>query len=96
MCTAYHTNEKQSVLENYAEKLLEKADVNIKLNEKALCLSGGMHQRLILERELAENPEELYLFDPTHGLDAEASERLYSRLQGLAKNGVKITIGKAV
>ena len=49
-----------------------------------------MLQRLILERE----PEELYLFDPTHGLDAEATERLYSRLEGLAKKGVKIIIGK--
>ncbi len=94
LCTAYHTNEKQSVLENYAEKLLEKADVNIKLNEKALCLSGGMLQRLILERELAENPKELYLFDPLHGLDAEAIERLYGRLEGLAKKGAKVIIGK--
>lgn len=53
-----------------------------------------MLQRLILERELAENPEELYLFDPTHGLDVEATERLYSRLEGLAKKGTKIIIGK--
>ena len=54
-----------------------------------------MLQRLILERELEENPQELYLFEPTHGLDAEATERLYSRLEGLAKKGVKIIIGKA-
>ena len=73
---------------------MKKADVNIRLKEDAKCLSGGMLQRLILERELAENPEELYLFDPTHGLDAEATERLYTRLQGLAKEGVKIIIGK--
>ena len=53
-----------------------------------------MLQRLILERELAENPKELYLFNPAHGLDAEATERLYARLEGLAKNGTKIIIGK--
>ena len=94
LCTAYHTKGKQKELQAYAQKLLEKADVNIRLYEKALCLSGGMLQRLILERELAENPKELYLFDPTHGLDAEATERLYSRLEGLAKNDVKIIIGK--
>ena len=94
LCTVYHTDKKQTELEQYAQRLLQKADVNIKLNEKALCLSGGMLQRLILERELAENPKELYLFDPTHGLDAEATERLYSRLQGLAKSGVNIIIGK--
>ncbi len=94
LCSVYHTDKKQKELEDYAKSLLQKADVNIKLNEKALCLSGGMLQRLILERELAENPKELYLFDPTHGLDAEATERLYARLEGLAKNGVKIIIGK--
>lgn len=94
LCTAYHTKWKQKELEAYAAKLLEKADVNIRLYEKAFCLSGGMLQRLILERELAENPKELYLFDPTHGLDAEATERLYSRLQGLAGKGMKIITGK--
>ena len=95
LCSAYHTGEKQKNLEDYSRELLKKADVNIKLYEKALCLSGGMLQRLILERELAENPKELFLFDPTHGLDVEATERLYSRLEGLAKNGTKIIIGKA-
>lgn len=95
LCSAYHTDKKQAALEEYSRQLLKKADVNIKLNEKALCLSGGMLQRLILERELAENPEELYLFSPTHGLDVEATERLYSRLEGLAKKGTKIIIGKA-
>lgn len=95
LCSAYHTSLKQEVLEEYSKALLTKADVNIKLHEKALCLSGGMLQRLILERELAEEPEELYLFDPTHGLDLEATERLYTRLEGLAKKGTKIIIGKA-
>jgi ABC-type uncharacterized transport system ATPase subunit len=95
LCSAYHTEKKQGDLEEYSRELLKKADVNIKLYEKALCLSGGMLQRLILERELAENPNVLYLFDPTHGLDVEATERLYRRLEGLAKKGTKIIIGKA-
>ena len=94
LCSAYHTDKRQADLENYSRELLKKADVNIKLYEKASCLSGGMLQRLILERELAENPEELYLFAPTHGLDFEATERLYARLEGLAKSGTKIIIGK--
>ncbi len=95
LCSAYHTNFKQNILEQYSKELLRKAEVNIKLYEKASCLSGGMLQRIILEREIAENPAELYLFDPTHGLDVEATERLYSRLETLAKKGTKIIIGKA-
>ena len=95
LCSVYHTDLKQKELEKYAEKLLQKAEVEIKLYEKASCLSGGMLQRLILEREIAENPDTLYLFNPEHGLDAEAAERLYARLEGLAKNGRKIIIGKS-
>ncbi len=95
LCTAYHTMLKQNVLEKYSKELLRKAEVNIQLYEKASCLSGGMLQRLILEREIAESPDELYLFAPTHGLDVEATERLYSRLEALAKNGTKVIIGKA-
>lgn len=87
-------NFKQNILEQYSKELLRKAEVNIKLYEKASCLSGGMLQRIILEREIAENPEELYLFDPTHGLDVEATERLYSQLEALAKKGTKVIIGK--
>ena len=33
------------------------------------------------------------LFNPTHGLDAEATERLYTRLKRLSKNGTKVIIG---
>ena len=95
LCSAYHTSFKQNILEKYSKELLRKAEVNIKLYEKASCLSGGMLQRIILEREIAENPAELYLFDPTHGLDVEATERLYSRLEALAKKGTKVIIGKA-
>ena len=44
-------------LKEYAENLIRKADINITISETAACLSGGMLQRLILERELAKNPE---------------------------------------
>ena len=94
LCTVYHTMLNQKVLEKYSKELLRKAEVNIRLYEKASCLSGGMLQRLILEREIAENPAEIYLFNPTHGLDVEATERLYGRLETLAKNGTKVIIGK--
>lgn len=95
LLTAYHTNLKKTELEKFAEKLLLDANVNIRLREKASCLSGGMLQRLILERELAEKPDTLYLFNPTQGLDAEATERLYQRLCNLAQNGIKVIIGES-
>ena len=94
LLTAYHPTGKESQLKSYAEKLLKNAGVNIKLYEKVSCLSGGMLQKLILERELSENPKELYLYNPTKGLDLKAGEKLYQRLDFLAKNGTQVFIGK--
>ena len=93
LLTAYHTDYKQKEMTAYAKDLLKKADVNIRLYEKAVCLSGGMLQRLILEKELAQKPKVLYLFNPTHGLDADATERLYERLKALTQSGTKVIIG---
>ena len=90
LVTAFHPNGKQKDLIKKAQKILDKADVNIKLHEKANCLSGGMRQRLVLERELAENPKKLYLFNATHGLDVEATQKLYAKLEKLWQNGTEI------
>ena len=87
-----HTNLKKSDAEQYSNLLLKKADVNIKLNEKVSALSGGMLQRLILEKELAEHPETIVLFNPLHGLDVDATKRLFSKLENLAQKGVKVII----
>lgn len=95
LVTAYHTEKKRSEREAFARQLLDKAQVNIRLDEKAECLSGGMLQRLILEREIAENPSKLYLFNPTKGLDVESTERFYAKLEGLAESGTKIIFGKS-
>ena len=95
LVTAYHTEKKRSEREAFARQLLDKAQVNIRLDEKAECLSGGMLQRLILEREIAENPSKLYLFNPTKGLDVESTERFYAKLEGLAERGTKIIFGKS-
>lgn len=90
LATAFNPAGRQKDLIKRAEKILEKAEVNIKLHEKASCLSGGMRQRLVLERELAENPKKLYLFNATHGLDVEATQKLYEKLGKLWNNGTEI------
>lgn len=96
MLTALHPEGKQKDLQAKAEKILNKAQVNIKLTEKCSNLSGGMLQRLILERELAEKPETLFLFNPTQGLDVEATENLYSRLDSIADQGTTVIIEEKV
>ena len=93
LVTAFHPKGKQSDLINKTKKLLEQADVDIKFNEKARCLSGGMLQRIILQREIEENPEKLIMFNPTHGLDVEATENLYNTLKALSSKGTEIIFG---
>ena len=94
LTTAYHTDKHKAALEAYAKKILQKAEVNIRLNEKASCLSGGMLQRLILEREIAQHPSKLYLFNPTKGLDVEGTERFYSKLEELSNSGTECILGR--
>lgn len=96
LCTAFNPKGKQKELTAQTMALLKKADIDIKPYEKASCLSGGMLQRLILERELSMKPEKLILFNPTHGLDVEATEKLYKRLETLAKNGTEIILGESL
>lgn len=90
MVTALHPTGKSNEIKETAQKILNNANVDIKLSEKCSNLSGGMLQRLILERELCEKPETLFLFNPTHGLDVEAIEKLYSRLDTIAEQGTTV------
>lgn len=95
LLTAKHSKGKKRDLINYASELLKKADVNIKLKERVYCLSGGMLQRLILERELADKPKTLLLFNPTQGLDIEAKNRLFTKLDKLALEGTTVILGES-
>lgn len=55
-------------------------------------LSGGQLQRLILTRELAQNPTILILAQMEWGLDIHSASRLRERLRQEAKNGMTIII----
>lgn len=70
-----------------SNQLIEKADINISENEKVSCLSGGMLQRLILQRELSLNPEILIFCEPLQGLDFASSEKICNQLIELTNQG---------
>lgn len=92
MLTANHTNENETESIKRAVLLLEKANVNIKLNELCSNLSGGMLQRLILEREISEKPKTIILFNPTQGLDILSTQKLYTKLEKLAANDTTVIL----
>lgn len=71
--------------------LIKKADVNIQPDDKVSFLSGGMLQRLILEREIEKNPDILILCEPVQGLDSERSQNVFKQITKIAQSG-KIVI----
>ncbi len=74
------------------DTIIKKAGVNIRADEKCSSLSGGMLQRLILERELSLNPSAIILCNPLQALDIDGQGRLCKRIKGLAEEGKAILI----
>lgn len=95
LLTALRTDLTQKEMVEYAKKLLKQAQVNIRLDEKAAKLSGGMLQRLIVQREIAEKPDVLFLCDPLQGLDINAIEYLFGVLRNLVDDGVRVVVQEA-
>jgi len=55
-------------------------------------LSGGMMRRLILARSLLNNPELIFLDEPTTGLDPQSRHLVWERLAELKKKGVTVLL----
>lgn len=71
---------KKKIYEN-AEKLIERFDIrpqNARLHAKAL--SGGNQQKMIIAREVSNEPELLIAAQPTRGLDVGAIEYVHKAL----------------
>jgi simple sugar transport system ATP-binding protein len=74
-----------------AEALI--AEYNIKAStpkQLAGSLSGGNQQKLILARELADEPDVIVASEPTRGLDAESTRFVHERLRDAAARGAKV------
>lgn len=75
-----------------ALQMIKKSGVNIEAWEKCSCLSGGMLQKLMLEREFYDNPDFLILCNPLQGLDVETCKKICLRIHKAAQNGAYILI----
>ena len=68
-------------LNKFAQQLLERFDIRPRNAElKASELSGGNQQKIILAREIVNNPDVLIAFQPTRGLDVGAIEYVHREL----------------
>lgn len=95
ICTALKTGLNKKELLEFCKNLLEKAKVNIKPEEKAISLSGGMLQKIILERELSQSPEKMILCEPWQGLDFLSCKNIFQKLENFCKSGKEIVILEA-
>lgn len=87
-------NEMLTVFQNKysAKQLIKQANVNIEENEKVHNLSGGMLQRLIISREISNNPQLLIMCNPLQGLDSKSEENLCQNLVELTSKNTAILI----
>ncbi len=67
--------------------LIELANLQDKTNEQFKNLSGGLKQRLGIAIALVNNPDVVFLDEPTTGLDPRARRQVWDVLLGLRKKG---------
>jgi len=82
----------RSEIERRLPGLLEFAGLAHKREARIDQLSGGMKRRLTLARALVNDPELLFLDEPTTGLDPQARHLIWDRLRQLLARGKTIVL----
>jgi lipooligosaccharide transport system ATP-binding protein len=72
--------------------LLEFAALESRADSRVQELSGGMKRRLVLARALVNDPDLLFLDEPTTGLDPQARHQMWERLRVLLRQGKTILL----
>ena len=74
------------------DPLLEFGGLSAKRDSKIADLSGGMKRRLTLARALINDPDVLFLDEPTTGLDPQARHLIWERLKQWRARGGTILL----
>jgi lipooligosaccharide transport system ATP-binding protein len=73
-------------------RLLQFAALEARADSRIQELSGGMKRRLVLARALVNDPELLFLDEPTTGLDPQARHLMWEKLRVLLREGKTILL----
>lgn len=73
-------------------KLLDFANLTAKKDAPIGELSGGMRRRLTLARALINDPDLIFMDEPTTGLDPQARHMIWDRLKTLLADGKTIVL----
>jgi lipooligosaccharide transport system ATP-binding protein len=82
----------ETVIRDRIPGLLEFAGLTGRAQAKIQALSGGMKRRLSLARALINDPDLLFLDEPTTGLDPQARHLIWDRLKRLVNQGKTILL----
>jgi lipooligosaccharide transport system ATP-binding protein len=74
-------------VEERLPRLLEFATLEARADARIQELSGGMKRRLVLARALVNDPDLVFLDEPTTGLDPQARHQMWERLRALMRQG---------
>ncbi|MGZ8267130.1 MAG: ATP-binding cassette domain-containing protein, partial [Burkholderiales bacterium] len=83
---------RRSELEKRIPELLEFAELTAREHSRIQTLSGGMKRRLTLARALVNDPQLIFLDEPTTGLDPQARHLIWERLRRLTNEGKTILL----
>jgi lipooligosaccharide transport system ATP-binding protein len=72
--------------------LLEFAGLGSRADSRIQTLSGGMKRRLTLARALINDPDVIFMDEPTTGLDPQARHLIWERLKNLLAQGKTIVL----
>jgi lipooligosaccharide transport system ATP-binding protein len=77
----------RAILEARIPELLEFAGLANRADSRIQSLSGGMKRRLTLARALINDPDLVFLDEPSTGLDPQARHLIWERLRQLTQRG---------
>jgi simple sugar transport system ATP-binding protein len=83
----------RKALRRHAEERIRAFDIRpVAPNERALALSGGNQQKLVIAREVEGSPRLLVAAQPTRGVDIGAQEAIHAAILGLREAGVAVIL----
>ena len=82
-------SKEKKVARDFVEKLRIKTPG---IDQKIINLSGGNQQKVVIARWLVEEPDILFLDEPTQGIDVGAKNEIYEIINELSKKGTSIVM----
>jgi ABC-2 type transport system ATP-binding protein len=74
------------------KKLIDAVDLGERANARSMNLSGGQQQRLSIALSMVNDPELVFLDEPTTGLDPQARRSLWDLVKGLQAEGKTVML----